>query len=151
LPSRIGDGVAAAVKACDSIALIVDREASSVRMAVEVLEQIKAVGSEEGRVRLVAVDRTKLEVPVPLTDIFTQLKMHPVFVVPHAVSSIACSHSAKTPLAWLNPEDRFSLAALELMEQLIPSAPGFPAKVNTQKSTLKYGNSGSMIPSLYLG
>lgn len=140
LPPRIDDGVAAAVRLCDSVALIVDREASSVRAAVEVLEQIKTAGSEETRVRLVAVDRTNLEVPVPLTDIFTRLKMHPVFVIPHAASGISVSNSAKAPLAWLYPDDPFSLAVFELTEQLIPSVCG-----------LRRSNLHAVIPGMYLG
>jgi MinD-like ATPase involved in chromosome partitioning or flagellar assembly/CheY-like chemotaxis protein len=151
LPPRVDDGVAAALRLCDSIAVIVDRETSSVCAAVDILEQIKAAGPEESRVRLVAVNRTSPEVPVALADIFTRLKMHPVFVVPNAASSVALSQSAKVPLAWLCPEDRFSVATLELTEQLIASSSGSPAKATTQRRTLNRRTSHPLVSDAYIG
>jgi DNA-binding response OmpR family regulator len=129
LPPRVDNGVAAALRLCDSIAVIVDREASSLCSAAEMLEQIKAAGSEEDRVHLVAVDRTNPDIPVPLADIFTRLNMHPVAVIPHAASGVSRSHAAKTPLVWLQPESRFSTAIRKLTEQLTASAPAYAVPV----------------------
>ena len=146
LPPRVDHGVAAALRLCDSIALIIDRETSSICSSADMLEQIRAAGPEQNRVRLVAVDRTNPEIPVPLAEIVNRLKMHPVVLLPHSASGVSRSQAARTPLAWLFPDDRFSVALLELTEHLMASAPGFPVRAKTQWNTLKAGDH-RLVPS----
>jgi DNA-binding response OmpR family regulator len=122
LPPRIDEGVAEALKLSDSITMIVDRESASVHCGPAFLEQIRIATSRDKEVRLAVVDRTGLELPLPLEDIQQQLKMHPVAMIPAAGAAIALSHKARTPLVLLYPDDGFSLAHFELAEHLLPPA-----------------------------
>jgi MinD-like ATPase involved in chromosome partitioning or flagellar assembly/CheY-like chemotaxis protein len=120
LPARLDEGVAEALKLSDSITLLVDRESASIHCAPAVLEQIRTATSRNKEVRLAVIDRTGLELPVPLEDIKKQLKMHPLAMIPAAPAAIALSYAARTPMVLLYPEDSFSLAHFELAEHLIP-------------------------------
>ena len=119
LPAHIDDGTAAALKLCDSIALIVDREPSSVHCAAAVLQEIEAAVCANLCVRRVIVERTVLEEPLQISDLQYQLKVQPTVVVPHAASAIARSHWVKTPLMFLHPNELFRLAHLELAQSLL--------------------------------
>lgn len=120
LPARIDEGVAEALKVSDSITMLVDREWAAVRCGVTFLEQIKMATSRSREVRLVVVDRTGLKEPLSLAEIKSQLKMHPLAMIPPAAGDIAQSHSARTPLALLYPDHPFSVAHFELAERLLP-------------------------------
>ncbi len=122
LPARFDAGVAEALKLSDSITLLVDRESASIHCGPAFLEQIKIATSRDKEVRLAVIDRTGLELPLPLEDIKKQLKMRPLAVIPAAGAAIAISHAARTPLVLLYPDDGFSLAHFELAEHLLPEA-----------------------------
>jgi CheY-like chemotaxis protein/MinD-like ATPase involved in chromosome partitioning or flagellar assembly len=119
LPARIDEGVVAALKLCDSLALIVDREPASVQCGAAMLNHIESVVSPALSVRRVVVDRTVLDEPLPMADIQYLLKVQPAVVVPHAASPIARSHWVKTPLMFLHPDELFRLAHLELAQHLL--------------------------------
>lgn len=120
LPARIDDGVVRALKLCDCVALIVDREPASVRCGAAMLHQIELVTSPALVVRRVVVDRTVLDEPLAAAeDIQHQLKVQPAVVVPQAASAIARSHWVQTPLMFLHPDELFRLAHLELAERLL--------------------------------
>jgi DNA-binding response OmpR family regulator len=119
LPARIDEGIVAALKLCDSLALIVDREPASVHCGAAMLHQIESVVSHALGVRRVVVDRTVLDEPLPMADIQYLLKVQPAVVVPHAASPIARSHWVKTPLMFLHPDELFRLAHLELAQHLL--------------------------------
>jgi len=120
LPARIDEGIAEALKLSDSITLLVDRESASVHCGAAFLEQIRMAVSRTREVYLAVIDRTGLEVPLPLEDIKKQLKLHPLAMIPKAAAGIALSHAARTPLVLLYPEDGFGLAHFELAERLLP-------------------------------
>jgi Flp pilus assembly CpaE family ATPase len=119
LPARIDEGVVAALKLCDCVALIVDREPASIRCGAAMLHQIESVVSPTLGVRRVVVDRTVLDQPVPMADIQHLLKVQPAVVVPQAASAISRSHWMKTPLMFLHPDEIFRLAHLELTQSLL--------------------------------
>ena len=119
LPARIDEEVVAALKLCDCLAMIVDREPASVRCAAARLHQIESVISSAVGVRRVVVDRTVLDEPLPMVDIQHLLKVQPAVVVPQAASAIARSHWAKTPLMFLHPDELFRLAHLDLTQYLL--------------------------------
>jgi len=119
LPARIDEGVVAALKLCDCLALIVDREPASVRCGAAMLHQIESVISSAVGVRRIVVDRTVLDEPLPMVDIQHLLKAQPAVVVPQAASAIARSHWAKTPLMFLHPDELFRLAHLDLTQYLL--------------------------------
>jgi ActR/RegA family two-component response regulator/MinD-like ATPase involved in chromosome partitioning or flagellar assembly len=119
LPSRIDAGVVAALKLCDCLALIVDREPASVHCGAAMLHQIESVVSPALGIRRVVVERTVLDDPLRMVDIQYLLKVQPAVVVPHAASALARSHWAKTPLMFLHPDELFRLAHLELAQYLL--------------------------------
>jgi Flp pilus assembly CpaE family ATPase len=119
LPARIDEGVVAALRLCDCVALIVDREPASVRCGAAMLHQIESVISRAVGVRRVVVERTVLDDPLRMVDIQHLLKVQPAVVVPQAASAIARSHWAKTPLMFLHPDELFRLAHLELTQYLL--------------------------------
>lgn len=119
LPAQIDEGTTAALKLCDGIALIVDREPSAVRCAAAVLQQIEAAVCPALNVRRVVVERTLLDEPLRMTDLQHQLKVQTTVVVPHAASAIARSHWVRTPLMFLHPDELFRLAHLELAQSLL--------------------------------
>jgi DNA-binding response OmpR family regulator len=123
LAARIDEEVMVALKLCDSIALIVDREPASVRCGAAMLYQIESVVSPSLGVRRVVIDRTVLDEPLPMADIQYLLKVQPAVVVPQAATAIARSHWVKTPLMFLHPDDRFRLAHLELAQHLLALCP----------------------------
>ena len=122
LPSRIDEGVAEALMLSDCITLVVDREPASVHCGSALLEQIRIATSRNKEVRLAVIDRTGLETPLPLEDIKSQLKTHPLVMIPATRAGIALSHAARTPLVLLYPDEGFSMAHFELAEHLIPPA-----------------------------
>jgi ActR/RegA family two-component response regulator/MinD-like ATPase involved in chromosome partitioning or flagellar assembly len=119
LPPRIDEGVVEALKLCDCMALVVDREPASVRSGAAMLNQIESIVSPALGVRRVVVDRTVLDEPLPMADIQYLLKLQPAVVVPQAASAIARSHWVKTPLMFLHPDELFRLAHLELAQHLL--------------------------------
>jgi Flp pilus assembly CpaE family ATPase len=122
LPARIDEGVVAALKLCDCVALIVDREPASVLCGAAMLHQIESVISRAVGVRRVLVERTVLDDPFRMVDIQHLLKVQPAVVVPQAASAIARSHWAKTPLMFLHPDELFRLAHLELTQYLLATS-----------------------------
>jgi len=119
LPVRIDEGVVAALKLCDCLALIVNREPASVRCGAATLHQIESVISSAVGVRRVVVERTVLYEPLPMEDIQHLLKVQPAVVVPQTASAIARSHWAKTPLMVLHPDEVYRLAHLDLTQYLL--------------------------------
>ena len=128
LPARIDEGIAAALQLSDSLALIVDREAASVHCGAAFLEQLRLARSRSKEVHLVVVDRTVLEVPLPLEDIKKQFKMHPLAFIPAAGAAIALSQAARTPLVLLSPDDPFATAHFDLARHLLSPATVLPSK-----------------------
>jgi DNA-binding response OmpR family regulator len=119
LPARMDEGVVAALKLCDCLALIVNREPASAQCGAAMLHQIESVISPALGVRRVVVDRTILDEPLPMADIQRLLKAQAAMVVPQAASAIARSHWVKTPLMFLHPDETFRLAHLELAQRLL--------------------------------
>lgn len=122
LPARIDDGIAAALQVCDSVTMIVDREASAVHCGAAFLGQLRSAMPRSKEVHLVVVDRTILDAPLRIEDLTTQLKLHPLVFIPATGARIALSQAARTPLVLLYPQERFGLAHLELAERLLPPA-----------------------------
>jgi DNA-binding response OmpR family regulator len=149
LPPRIDNGVAAALRLCDSTAVIVDREESSVCSAVEMLEQIKTAGCEESRIRVIAVDRTISE--IPLAELFTRLKMYPLFVIPHTASGVSVSYTARTPLVWLSPEERFCVALREMVDRIVCGATQHFAPLPPQPEAAEGDHTKEAFPEGYFG
>jgi hypothetical protein len=75
LPAHIDAGVVEALKLCDCMALVVDREPASVRSGAAMLNQIESIVSPKLGVRRVVVDRTVLDEPLPNADIQYPLKI----------------------------------------------------------------------------
>src|SRR5579872_3328506 len=69
LPARIDEGVAAALKLCDCLALVIDREPSSVHCGAAALQQIESVISPNVGFGRIVIDRTVLDTPLPLEEI----------------------------------------------------------------------------------
>lgn len=124
LPPRIDEGVAQALKLSDSIVMIADREPASLQCCAALARQIRLATSQSQQIGLALVYRTEFDSPVPLADIHKELKVHPLADVPSAARSIALSHSVRTPLALLYPDDPFSVAHYELAEKLLVTASG---------------------------
>lgn len=124
LPPRIDQGIAQALKLSDAITLLVDREAASIHCGAAFLPQLRIATSRTREIQLAIVDRSALESPLSLPEIKNQLKIHPLVIIPSAGEAIAFSHSAKTPLVLLYPNDPFSQAHFELAERLLAPAAG---------------------------
>ena len=122
LPSRVDEGIAEALRLSDYVSIIVDREPSSIHCGAAFLEQIRLAISRSKEVRLVVVNRTNLEPPLPMHELHRQLKLDPLVIIPEAAATLALSHAAGIPLAVLDPEDAFSLAHLELTDHLLQEA-----------------------------
>ena len=120
LPAHLDEGVWEALELSDSVAMILDREAASVHCGAAFLEQIRLAVSRDTEVRVAVIDRTGLEVPLPLDDIKKQLGVNPSAMIPAAGADIAVSHAARTPLVLTYPGGAYSLALLELAKQLLP-------------------------------
>jgi Flp pilus assembly CpaE family ATPase len=123
LPPRIDEGVMQALQLSDSIVMIADREASALRCGAALAKQIRMATSETKEISLALVHRTVFDSPVPLAEVQSALKIHPLATIPSAAASIALSHSVHTPMALLYPDDLFSLAHLELAEKLLAATP----------------------------
>lgn len=124
LPSRIDEGVAQALKLSDSIVMIADREPASLQCCAALARQIRLATSQSQELGLAIVHRTELDSPVPLADVHKELKVHPLATIPSAAGSIALSHSVRTPMALLYPDDLFSVAHFELAEKMLVAASG---------------------------
>lgn len=124
LPARIDEGVAHALKLSDSIVMIADREPASLQCCAALARQIRLATSQSQQLGLALVHRTEFESPVPLADIHKELKVHPLATIPSAAASIALSHSVRTPMALLYPDDLFSVAHFELAEKMLVAASG---------------------------
>lgn len=124
LPARIDEGVAQALKLSDSIVMIADREPASLQCCAALARQIRLATSQSQELGLALVHRTEFDSPVPLADIHKDLKVHPLATIPSAAGSIALSHSVRTPMALLYPDDLFSVAHFELAEKLLVAASG---------------------------
>jgi DNA-binding response OmpR family regulator len=134
LPARFDAGVAEALRLSDAITLLLDRESASIRCGPAFLEQIRIAASRNKEVRLAVIDRTGLELPLSLEYIKSQLKLHPLAMIPAAGAAIALSHAARTPLVLLYPDDGFSLAHFELAEHLLPEAAAVSLPASRQLS-----------------
>jgi len=119
LPSYVDEGTAAALGACDSVCLVVDREPSSVHCALAVLHQIGAVNTRGAGVSLVEVERTRLDDRFPPSDLRRLLQSEPLVTIRPAAAAIGVSHSARIPLVSLYPKDPFSLSICELAARLL--------------------------------
>lgn len=126
LPAHLDEAVAEALNLSDSITLLVDRESAAVYCGPVSLEQIRMATSRNKEVRLTVINRTALELPLPIADIEKQLKMHSLASIPAAGAGIALSQTAGVPLVLLYPDDAFSVAHLELAEYLLPEAASGP-------------------------
>jgi CheY-like chemotaxis protein len=151
LPACMDDGVVAALKLCDCVALIVDREPASVRCGAVMLQQIESVVSPALAVRRVLVDRTVLDEPLAMADIQYQLRVQPAVVVPQAASAIARSHWVQTPLMFLHPDEIFRLAHLELAQRLLSVCPRSGALVSEHETPSHARAQRSVIPETTYG
>lgn len=124
LPARIDEGVAQALKLSDSIVMIADREPASLQCGAALARQIRLATSQEQELGLALIHRTEFDSPIPLADIHKELKAHPLATIPSAAASIALSHSVRTPMVLLYPDDLFSVAHFELAEKLLVVASG---------------------------
>jgi Flp pilus assembly CpaE family ATPase len=124
LPARIDEGVAQALKLSDSIVMIADREPASLQCCAALARQIRLATSSSLELGLALVHRTEFDSPIPLADIHKELKVHPLATIPCAAASIALSHSVRTPMALLYPDDLFSVAHFELAEKMLVAASG---------------------------
>jgi len=118
LPARLDPAVFESIQLADSVTVAVDRESASLHSANSLIEEIGI--AREGNVRVALVDRTPSEGPAPLAEVRNQVRFHPAVVIPQAASAIALSHSARAPVTLLFPDHGFTLAHLELVEQLVP-------------------------------
>jgi CheY-like chemotaxis protein/MinD-like ATPase involved in chromosome partitioning or flagellar assembly len=118
LPPRLDRAAFESIRLADSATVVVDREAASLHSAKGLIAEIAAF--REGDVRVALVDRTPSERSLPLAEVRSYIRLHPVVIIPAAAPAIALSHSARTPAALLFPEQSFSLAHAELVEQLVP-------------------------------
>ena len=149
LPARIDEGVAQALKLSDAVTLVMDRELASLHCGSAFVQQIRTATSRTKEVRLALVDRTDIEIPAKLADIKREFAAHPLVTVPHSSRAIAGSHSAKTPLVVLDPDDPFTLAHLELTEQLLPCAAGYSSSAG--QIVLKRQSAWRPIPETMYG
>ena len=126
LPARLDEGVAEALRLSDCVTVLVDREVSSLHSAAAFLDQIAPAASNAREFYLAAIDRTGLQQPLPLSDLKTRLKMHPLVSIPHVPDGIAQSHATRTPFVSLYPDDQFSNVMVELAERMLITAGGRP-------------------------
>lgn len=150
LPPLINEAVAQALEHSDSVTMVSDRELASLQSGAAFIQQIRMATSGTRELSLALVDRTGLETPVPLAEVKSQLKMHPLAIIPRAAASIAFSHSAKTPLVLLYPDDPFSLAHFELAEHLLAPI-GADRFARPGQSVLRHKSSWPTIPETTYG
>ncbi len=124
LPPHIDEGVAQALKLSDSIVMIADREPASLQCCAALARQIRLATSQAQELGLAIIHRTEFDSPIPLSDIHKELKVHPLATIPSAAASIALSHSVRTPMALLYPDDLYSVAHFELAEKMLVAASG---------------------------
>lgn len=151
LPARIDEGVVAALKLCDCVALIVDREPAAIRCGAAMLREIESATSPALNVRRVVVERTVLDEPLQMADIQHQLKVQPTVVVPQAASAIARSHWVKTPLMFLHPDELFRLAHLELAQSLLAGRTGSGGLAGANEKLSNRNGHWSAVPETTYG
>lgn len=146
LPPRIDEGIAQVLKLSDSIVMVADREPAALHCCAALARQIRLATSQSHELGLAIVHRTAFESPIPVAEIHREVRAHPLAAIPPAAGSIALSHSVRTPLSLLYPDDLFSVAHFELAEKLLMSSGGRHPSLVRLSSTLERERAWPAIP-----
>ncbi len=124
LGSRVDESVAAALKACDSVTVVLDTEPAAIDSCATLLRQLEKVLSPEmPEIRLVAVDRLHQNQRVAANHMTRRLKVRPVLTVTPAADDLSTAYLAGMPLlTTLHPDDAFSRSMQALADVLVSAA-----------------------------
>jgi pilus assembly protein CpaE len=103
----------AAIRHCDFVALVVEREPTCVMSGKVTLELLESWGVSGGLVGAVVVNRTVLPMPMSFTEIGSRLGCEIVGVVPPAVEACMAAQEQGVPLVLYQPDN---IAAVNLTE-----------------------------------
>jgi len=77
--------------------------------------------------------------------------MYPLFVIPHTASGVSVSYTAKTPLVWLSPQDRFCVALREMVDRMAGGAAQHCAPLPPQLVAAESDHTKEAFPEAYFG
>ncbi|HUI56786.1 MAG TPA: response regulator [Bryobacteraceae bacterium] len=118
LGSRVDDGVAAALGACECLILVIDADPGSIACGAAMCSQLESVmRASPCDLQMVAVERVPGR-DFPLEEVARTMKMAPIGTIRSAADALGASYSADLPLAALHPEDGFSRDIQTLVDSL---------------------------------
>ena len=127
LPSSVCATARAVIESCDFLTLVADWDSISIQAAKLILDSIDSWNSSRFLTGVVLVNRSAVLLPMPISEIESQLSMRLLAVIPPAADLCAAAQAAHIPLLDLDAD---SLASLELRQlagaicQLIPGSNG---------------------------
>ena len=126
LGSRVDESVAAALRACDIVTVVLDTDPAAIDSCATLLRQLEMVMSPKmPEIRLVAVDRLHHNQGTVANQMVRHLKMRPVLTVTPAADDLATAYLAGMPLlTTLHPDDAFRRSIQALADALLSSASG---------------------------
>ncbi|MEX0714421.1 MAG: response regulator [Pirellulales bacterium] len=119
LPCQPSAATQAAVRLCNFIALVTDREPSSVLACRTMLELMKGWGVGGSLVGAVIVNRTASVAPMKMPDLQAQLGSMVVGVIPPAADACLRAQESGSPLVLSQPNNVASASFVELANRLV--------------------------------
>ncbi len=112
-----------AVRRCEQLSVVLDREPLSVRCARVMVEQVLSWGVNPTRLSAVVVNRSALSAPMTLAEIGAQLSCPVLTVIPPAADACIMADSRGLPLVLLDPEHLAASMLVELTGRLTGRSP----------------------------
>jgi MinD-like ATPase involved in chromosome partitioning or flagellar assembly/ActR/RegA family two-component response regulator len=118
LPPRPSGATMAAVRVCNYIGLVLEREMLSVLLARRTLEMLRGWGAAGSRVGAVIVSQVALDMPLDLREISRQLDCAILGAVPPAAEAINRARRMGSPLVVAAPENAAAVGLTEIAQRL---------------------------------
>jgi cellulose biosynthesis protein BcsQ len=117
------ESVAAALKACDNVSIVLEAELAAIDSCATLLRQLQAVLCLKPPViQLVAVDRMHQSQRIVATHMARHLKLAPVVTVTPAADDLSAAYLAGVPLlSTLHPDEAFARSLQALSDVLVSS------------------------------
>ena len=118
LPGYPSEAFASAIRLCNYVVLVSEREQFSVRIGKTLLELFKSWGLGDANIGAVITNRIVLPISMKLENIKTHLNCDILGSVPYSVEACSMSQISGQPIALFQPNNIAAVALIELANRL---------------------------------
>jgi septum formation inhibitor-activating ATPase MinD len=118
LPNYPSEAFSTAIRLCNYVVLVSEREQFSVRAGKALLELLKSYGLGDANIGAVITNRIVLPISMKLEDIKTHLNCDILGAVPYSEEACSMSQIAGQPIALFQPNNIAAVALIALANRL---------------------------------